>query len=47
MSAQLYIALLIEEGRTDRGPHAIVRRGDLHVARPKQGSWRSRKSHRG
>jgi hypothetical protein len=43
MSAQLYIARLIEEGRTDRGPHATFRLGAAHQARPQQRSWRLRK----
>jgi hypothetical protein len=44
MSAQLYIARLIEEGRTDRGPHATFRREDAHRA-AKQRAWRLRKDH--
>jgi hypothetical protein len=47
MSAQMYIARLIEEGRTDRGPHATFRRdpglGAGDRGRSQHRSWRLRK----
>ena len=47
MSAQLYIARLIEEGRTDRGPHATFRLGSGlgsgQQAQPQHRAWRLRK----
>ena len=47
MSAQLYIARLIEEGRSDRGPNATFRLGDARRARQQERSWRPRKGPRG
>jgi hypothetical protein len=45
MSAQMYIARLIDEGRADRGPNGTYRHSDLHRAtRPRLRSRRARKA---
>ena len=46
MSAQMYIARLIDEGRADRGPNGIHRHAHLHRTRPTFRSWRARRDHR-
>jgi hypothetical protein len=47
MSAQMYIARLIDEGRADRGPRATYRHSDLHRSQPKLRSRRARKARKG
>lgn len=47
MSAQMYIARLIDEGRADRGPNGTYRHSDLLRVRPKRRSRRARKDRKG
>jgi len=47
MSAQLYIARLIDEGRADRGPHGTYRHSEPLRTRPRLRSRRARKARKG
>ncbi len=47
MSAQMYIARLIDEGRADRGPNGAHRHSDQLRALHKQRSRRVRKDRKG